>query len=137
RIGVIISLAHDCLSSLQRLAAFARHAGDAHGLDDQRLRAFERDAEELERVAEALQTRLGYAQDGALGFITSSQNHALRPPRVPTILFMPPTLISSIFGMNFVTLGWIHEGWGPDASFALMLIAPAVLYALAKWRRWF
>jgi magnesium transporter len=137
RIGVIISLAHDSLSSLQRLAAFARHAGKEHGLDDQRLSAFERDAEELERVAEALQTRLGYAQDGALGFISSSQNDVLRTLAIATILFMPPTLISSIFGMNFVTLGWIHEGWGPSASFALMLLTPAALYAVAKWRRWF
>src|SRR5262249_4251955 len=101
RVGAIIALAHDSLSSLHRLSAYARHAGEPHGLQPQRLTAFERDAEELERVAEALQGRLGYAQDGALGFITSSQNDVLRTLAIATILFMPPTLISSIFGMNF------------------------------------
>ena len=105
---------------------------EPYGLQPQRLNAFERDAEELERVAEALQTRLGYAQDGALGLITSSQNDVLRTLAIATILFMPPTLISSIFGMNFVTLGWIHEGWGPDAGFALMLLRRPRSIALAQ-----
>ena len=137
RIGVILSLAHDCLSSLQRLVVYARHAGKAYGLEADRLSPFQRDISELEHVAEALQTRLSYSQDAALGLIAASQNDVLRTLAIATILFMPPTLISSIFGMNFTHMTWFAAPWGSDVAILMMIAAPIALYALAKWRRWF
>jgi magnesium transporter len=137
RIGVLISMSHDCLSSLQRLVVYARHAGRDFGFEASRLSAFQRDVEELERVAEALQTRLSYHQDAALGFINSAQNDVLRTLAIATIAFMPPTLISSIFGMNFEAMTWFKTGWGPWVGFLLMFLAPAALFAIAKWRKWF
>ena len=137
RIGAVISLTHDCLSSMQRLIVYAKQSCADYGLDAARLDVFLRDVGELERVAEALQTRLGYHQDAALGFITSAQNDVLRTLAVATILFMPPTLISSIFGMNFTHMTWFNAPWGSDVGFLLMIIAPIALYAVAKWRRWF
>lgn len=137
RVGGLVSMTHECLSSLQRLIVYARHHGKAYGFDNARLGAFQRDAEELERVAEALQTRLSYHQDAALGFINSTQNDVLRTLAIATIAFMPPTLISSMFGMNFVHMTWFRAPWGPWVGMGMMLIAPAALFAAAKWRRWF
>jgi magnesium transporter len=56
---------------------------------------------------------------------------------VATIAFVPPTLIASIFGMNFRAMFWINEPWGAPAALLLMVAAPAALFSLAKWRRWF
>jgi magnesium transporter len=137
RVGGLVSMTHECLSSLQRLAVYARHAGKAYGFDNARLGAFVRDAEELERVAEALQQRLSYHQDAALGFISLTQNDVLRTLAIATIAFMPPTLIASIFGMNFQHMTWFAAPWGPWVGAGLMVIAPLALFALAKWRRWF
>jgi magnesium transporter len=137
RVGGLVSMTHECLSSLQRLAVYARHAGKAYGFENARLGAFARDAEELERVAEALQTRLSYHQDAALGFINSTQNDVLRTLAIATIAFMPPTLISSIFGMNFQHMTWFSTPWGPWVGAALMIVAPVALFTVAKWRRWF
>lgn len=137
RVGGLVSMTHECLSSLQRLAVYARHAGKTYGFDNARLGAFLRDTEELERVAEALQQRLGYHQDAALGFISSTQNDVLRTLAIATIAFMPPTLIASIFGMNFQHMTWFSAPWGPWVGGGLMLIAPIALFVVAKWRRWF
>ena len=137
RIGGLTSLCHESLSSLQRLAAFADHLCDKHGLDQARLRVLHRDVNELERVAEVLQQRLAFLQDAALGLINASQTDVLKALSVATIVFVPPTLIASIFGMNFEAMTWFKHAWGPWAGFALMLAAPAALIGLAKWRRWF
>jgi magnesium transporter len=137
RIGALSALAHESLSSMQRLLAYARLAKDRHGLDDTRLSAMGRDVAELERIAEALQPRLSFLQDATLGLINAAQTNVLKALSLATIAFIPPTLIASIFGMNFEAMTWFKHEWGPWVGFLLMLIAPAVLFAIAKWRRWF
>jgi Mg2+ and Co2+ transporter CorA len=39
--------------------------------------------------------------------------------------------------MNFKAMTWFQDGWGPFAAFAMMLLAPVALFAIAKWRKWF
>ncbi len=137
RVGALAALSHDSLASLQRLIVFARAAKDRHGLDDKRLAALARDAGELERIAEALQPRLSFLQDATLGLINAAQTNVLKALSVATMAFIPPTLIASIFGMNFEAMTWFKTGWGPWVGFLLMLLAPAILFAIAKWRKWF
>lgn len=137
RVGGVTALSRDSLSSLQRLFAFASPHGQGYGLDKRRLNALQRDVGELERAAEALQTRIAYLQDAALGLISSTQTDVLKALSLATIAFVPATLIASIFGMNFVHMTWFREPWGPWIGFLLMLLAPGILFGIAKWRRWF
>src|SRR5690606_38216546 len=62
RIGLLTALAHDSLTSLQRLLAYTRSLTNNHGLDPGKLQALERDIAELERAAESLQIRISYLQ---------------------------------------------------------------------------
>ncbi|HYD87220.1 MAG TPA: CorA family divalent cation transporter [Vitreimonas sp.] len=137
RIGALSALAHDSLSSMQRLLVYARAAKGKHGLDAARVAALGRDVGELERIAEQMQPRLSNLQDAMLGLINAQQTNVLKALSLATIAFVPPTLIASIFGMNFDAMTWFRESWGPWVGIALMLIAPAALFAIAKWRRWF
>ncbi len=137
RVGAFAALAHDSLASLQRLAAYARATKDRHGLDDKRLSALTRDLSELERIAEAMQPRLSFLQDATLGLINAAQTNVLKALSLATIAFVPPTLIASVFGMNFDHMTWFRESWGPWVGVLLMLAAPAALFGIAKWRRWF
>lgn len=137
RIGLLTALAHDSLTSLQRLLAYPRSLADKHGLDPGKLQALERDIAELERTAESLQMRISYLQDAALGLINSTQTDVLKALSLATIAFVPPTLIASIFGMNFSAMTWFQAPWGPWAAMLLMAIAPAALFGVAKWRGWF
>lgn len=137
RVGAFAALAHDSLSSLQRLCVYARAAKDRHGMDDKRLAALARDVGELERIAEALQPRLAYLQDATLGLINAAQTNVLKALSLATIAFVPPTLIASIFGMNFRAMTWFDAPWGPWVAALLIVTAPAALFAIAKWRKWF
>jgi len=136
-IGAIAALAHDSLSSLQRLLVYARAMKGRYGLTDSRVSALARDVNELERIAETMQPRLSYLQDAMLGLINAAQTNVLKALSLATIAFVPPTLIASIFGMNFEAMTWFHEPWGPWVGVAMMILAPAILFAIAKWRRWF
>ncbi len=136
-IGTLVSQALDSLSSLQQLYAYADGACDRHGIDRGRLTAIRRDAQQLERTGAALQDRLTFLLDAAVGLVSASQNEILKALSVGTIAFVPPTLVASIFGMNFTHMTWFERSWGPWIGFGLMVAAPAALFALAKWRRWF
>jgi magnesium transporter len=137
RIGALAALAHDSLSSMQRLFVYARASKNKYGLGDARLPALARDVAELERIAEQMQPRLSYLQDAVLGLINATQTNVLKALSLATIAFVPPTLIASIFGMNFDYMTWFRAPWGPWVGVAMMFTAPAVLFAIAKWRRWF
>jgi magnesium transporter len=137
RIGALAALAHDSLVSMQRLLVYARASKGKYGLVDSRLSALARDVAELERIAEQMQPRLSYLQAAVLGLINAAQTNVLKALSLATIAFVPPTLIASIFGMNFDHMTWFRASWGPWVGVALMFAAPAALFAIAKWRRWF
>ena len=137
RIGALAAISHDSLSSLQRLLVYARASKGKHGLDVARISALARDVGELERIAETMQPRLSYLQDALLGLINATQTNVLKALSLATIAFVPPTLIASIFGMNFEAMTWFKEPWGPWVGVAMMFAAPCVLLGIAKWRRWF
>jgi magnesium transporter len=137
RIGALAAMAHDSLVSMQRLLVYARAAKGKYGLDPARVSALARDVGELERIAETMQPRLSFLQDALLGLINAAQTNVLKALSLATIAFVPPTLIASIFGMNFDAMTWFREPWGPWVGVAMMFAAPAVLFGIAKWRRWF
>ena len=137
RIGALGALAHDSLSSMQRLLVYSRASKGKYGLDNTRISALARDVGELERIAEQMQPRLSFLQDAMLGLINAAQTNVLKALSLATIAFVPPTLIASIFGMNFDGMTWFREPWGPWVGVAMMFAAPAILFGIAKWRRWF
>lgn len=136
-IGSLLSQALDSLSSVKQLVNYAAAAADRCGLDKERLNSMRRDAQEVERAGLALQERLVFLLDAAVGLVSVNQNEILKALSVATIAFVPPTLIASVFGMNFEHMTWFKEPWGPWIGFGLMLAAPAALFGLAKWRKWF
>ncbi|MBU6372622.1 MAG: hypothetical protein KJS97_07820 [Alphaproteobacteria bacterium] len=137
RLGALSAMAHDSLSSLQRLAAYAAHVCAPYGVDPERMAALARDIEQLERVCEAQQEQLTFLLDATLGLVGAAQNTALTAISIATILFVPPTLIASIFGMNFEAMTWFKAAWGPPVAFTLMAVTSFGLLAVARWRRWF
>jgi magnesium transporter len=135
--GTRAAIAHESLSSLSRLCAFVAELCAKYSLPEPAIKAIARDVTELERQAEALQGHVGFLMEAALGLTAASQNNALRALALATIALTPATLIASIFGMNFQALAWLEKDWGPWAALALMIAAPGVLFAIARWRKWF
>lgn len=136
QLGNLITLGRDSLVSLERLFAFAGHKCDNHGLPGDRLAALARDAAQLDRSGDAFQDHLVFLLDAVLGLVAANQNIALQRLSVAAMVFVPSTLIASIFGMNFEAMNWFKAPWGPWAAFAMMAAGSLCAYLVARWRRW-
>lgn len=135
--GSRTALSHESLTSLHRLCLFSSAVCASHGVARERFEALLGDIRELERQADSLQAHVGFLLQAALGLVGASQNDVLRAVALATIAFAPPTLVASIFGMNFTGITWFHEPWGAWAAGALMLAAPLGLFIVARLRGWF
>lgn len=90
--------------------------------------------------------RLDYLQDNALGLINIEQNEIVKILSVAAVIFMPPTLIASIYGMNFKVmpeLDWTWtapNGWIVPAGYFfaifLMLLVTFFTYWFFRYKKW-
>lgn len=94
------------------------------------------DIEALEVHAEFLDSRLALASGATLGTIDLSQNTTVRIVSVVAVLFLPPTLIASIYGMNFAFMPELALKWGYPAALGLMVASAMITWAVFRWKRW-
>jgi magnesium transporter len=79
---------------------------------------------------------LTFQLDASLGLISIEQNAAMKLFSWVAIVFLPPTLIAGIFGMNFHYMPELDERWGYPMSLALMVSSAVVPLAILKRRGW-
>ena len=89
--------------------------------------------------------RLDYIQDSALGLINIEQNEVVKIFSVAAVVFMPATLVASIYGMNFKfmpELEWVWEvnGWtipvGDLFAIGLMILASGLTMGYFRYKKW-
>ncbi len=99
-------------------------------------RAQMRDVQALEVHADFLGGRVSLAVDTTLGLINLQQNNTVRILSVVAALFLPPTLIASIYGMNFTNMPELDQPWG--YAFALILMGGTTLgtWLFLRWKGW-
>jgi magnesium transporter len=80
--------------------------------------------------------RLDYLQDTFLGYVNIEQNKIIKIFTIVSVIFMPPTLIASIYGMNFSFMPELDKKWGyPIAILSMVLSSMCILYYFKK-RKW-
>lgn len=116
------------LSGLARLFAFLgpddRFEKDAEIREH--LRSLGRDAASLITHAQAVAASINFQLSAALGLINIEQSLIIKIFSVASVCFLPPTLIASIYGMNFKDMPELAEPWGYPAAVVAM-VAAAVL----------
>ena len=90
--------------------------------------------------------RLDYIQDSALGLINIEQNEVVKIFSVAAVVFMPATLVASIYGMNFrimPELEWVYtlpNGWdlplGYIFAIGLMILASGLTMGYFRYKKW-
>ncbi|PZO63304.1 MAG: magnesium transporter [Paracoccus denitrificans] len=127
------------LLSLERLLAFYGVGLDAqHTNDNVRpvIKGLQRDIQALEVHAEFLSGRGSMLLDATLGMINLQQNDTSRILSVVAALFLPPTLIASVYGMNFENMPEVHSRWGYVWALGLMVGTSLGTYLLLRIKRW-
>jgi magnesium transporter len=137
--GDLNSRARESLVSLGRLLMFVQQTSVADMSNDQRnrFRSISRDVVSLSDHASFLGTKISFLLEATLGLISVEQNNIIKIFSVAAVLFLPPTLIASIYGMNFHLLPDLPGRYGNFLfSIGLMIASMGVTYALFKRKGW-
>lgn len=100
------------------------------------VRAALRDLVALTEHADFVATRMGQISDAALGMITLDQNATARILSVVAALFLPPTLIASLYGMNFQHMPELASPYGYPIVLGGMAASALLTFLYFKWRKW-
>ncbi|MCQ0971203.1 magnesium transporter CorA family protein [Paracoccus sp. TK19116] len=95
-----------------------------------------RDIQSVELHADFLSGRVSLTLDATLGLINLEQNATVRILSVVAALFLPPTLIASIYGMNFTNMPELDQPWGYPMSLGLMAGSALLTFLFLKWKKW-
>jgi magnesium transporter len=100
------------------------------------VKSMQRDVVSLADHATYLSNKITFLLDALLGSVSIRQNDIIKIFSVAAVVFMPPTLVASIYGMNFKHMPELEWYYGYPLAIVLMIAAAVGPYLFFKWRKW-
>ena len=139
RKGDLTSKVRESLVSIGRLVLFLANEADGMKWPKEmrsQLKSMQRDVQSLSDHASYLGNKVTFLLDAMIGVMSVEQNNIIKLFSVAAVVLMPPTLIASIYGMNFKHMPELDWSFGYPLAIVLMLIAAVLPYWFFKWKRW-
>jgi magnesium transporter len=139
REGEIASLARESAYSLGRLLTFLTHAANERKEDKllkARIRTAARDVQSLTDHVTFLSGKIVFLLDATLGMINIQQNDIIKIFSVAAVVFLPPTLVASVYGMNFHDMPELSWVFGYPFAIMLMVLCAVLPYFYFKRKGW-
>jgi magnesium transporter len=95
-----------------------------------------RDITALEVHADYLAGRVAMTTDATLGMINLGQAQTTKIVSVVAVVFLPPTMVATVYGMNFEVMPELSWAWGYPMALGVMLASAVGAWAYFKWRGW-
>jgi magnesium transporter len=95
-----------------------------------------RDIDSLDSHTAFLFDKINFLMDATVGFININQNKIIKIFSVASVALLPPTLIASIYGMNFQYMPELSQTWGYPFAIALMVSSAVVPMWYFRRRGW-
>jgi magnesium transporter len=137
--GDINARAQESALSLDRLLTYFAHVVRERKDDPHiatRIEVAHRDTGSLMEHMRFLSTRIAFLLDATLGMITTEQNQIIKLFSVAAVMMMPPTLIASIYGMNFKHMPELNWEWGYPAAVLGMIISAVIPFIYFRRKGW-
>ena len=139
REGDALGIVRESLVGFNRLVGY--HHGMGHvgrgAIDaDGRIRTIQRDVAALSDHATFLGSKIQFLLDATLGLISVEQNQIIKIFSIAAVCLMPPTLVASVYGMNFKHIPELDFEWGYPMALVMMLItgiAPVWYFKRKGW----
>ena len=125
-----------CLMDTQRALNFLVRKARLPGNQLEQAREILRDIESLLPHNESLFQRVNFLMQAAMGFINIEQNRIIKIFSVVSVVFLPPTLVASSYGMNFDFMPELRWSFGYPAAIGLMILAGLAPYLYFKRKNW-
>jgi magnesium transporter len=132
------SLIEEALLSLSRGVAYldsqlgAKIEASVHAQFDR----IKRDVDSLSAHESRLSDKIQFLLDASLGLIGVEQNDIFKVLTVVTVIGVPPTLIASMYGMNFKNIPEYDWTYGYEWGLFLIFFTAFVPYMWFRWKRW-
>ncbi|TPE60191.1 magnesium transporter [Sandaracinobacter neustonicus] len=151
RIGTtqfVLNKVHDSLVTLARATNFLQVGTtetDGNGKSQlsridkvgrEQLKSVARDVASLSENCSYLTSHTGFLLDAALGRISIEQNAIVKIFSVAAVIFLPPTLVASVYGMNFVHMPELEWVGGYPMALGLMVLSAVLPYLWFKSKGW-
>ena len=139
RKGDLTSKVRESLVSIGRLVTFLSAVVEGVKLSKdmrEQLKTMQRDVASLTDHASYLSGKITFVLDAMLGVVNLEQNNIIKLFSVMAVVLMPPTLIASIYGMNFKSMPELEWAHGYPMALVLMLICAIVPYYIFKLKKW-
>lgn len=134
----LVTKVRDSLVSLGRLISFFMAAQDEKPDRDLRehARSLARDVQSLSDHASYISSNTSFLLEASLGLINLEQNEIIKIFSVAAVMFLPPTLVASIYGMNFDFMPELKWPLGYPFAIVLMIASAAIPYYYFRRRGW-
>jgi magnesium transporter len=136
--GARASRARDILLGLQRIVPFVG-APHREWIPEQiweHLRTVSTDITSLTEYENHLAGKIQFLLDAVLGLINTKQNEIFTVLTVVSVVGIPPTLVASIYGMNFKNMPELSWAYGYQWGLALIALSTILPILWFKWRGW-
>jgi magnesium transporter len=95
-----------------------------------------RDIESLNGHTGFISDKINFLMDALLGMINLEQNKIIKIFSIAAVVFLPPTLVASVYGMNFDIMPELRWPWGYPSALLLMIFAGAAPYLYFRRKGW-
>jgi magnesium transporter len=138
RCSDVISRVRESLASLGRLISFFTGAKRDLPVDRvEQWRTLQQDLQALADHASFMSQKVNFLLDATLGLINIEQNAIIKIFTVAAVLFLPPTVVGTIYGMNFEHMPELKWSLGYPLAIAIMILSAVLPYQYFKRRGWF
>jgi magnesium transporter len=136
--GERLSQMRNRVVGLQRIVPFAAEPPRAWIPDGvrSRLRVVQGDLASLADYENHLSGKVQFLLDAVLGFINTRQNDIFAVLTIVSVVGIPPTLVASIYGMNFKNMPELDWAWGYPFGLGMIFLSTIVPLLWFKWRGW-
>ena len=137
--GDLTSKVRESLVSLGRLLLLL--ANEAEGMrwpKDTRLQliSMQRDVQSLSDHATYLTNKITFLLDAMLGVVTIEQNNIIKIFSIAAVALMPPTLVGTIYGMNFKSMPELAGSFGYPMAIIRRIVSAVLPFFIFKWKKW-
>ncbi len=123
-------------SFIDKQRAISSLMKSSHFNNDARLKMVMKDIQTMLSYISFVFARLDYLQNTLLGMINMQQNKTIKIFTIVAVVFMPPTLIASIIGMNFRLMPELNWTFGYPLAIVLIIGSSLITLFVFKKRKW-
>lgn len=131
-----VMLLHQTTTEKQRIVSSLIRIPEFNKIENERLKIIMKDIASLLQHSQFSSERLEYMQNTFLGLVNIEQNQVIKIFTVVTVIFMPPTLIASIYGMNFDFMPELAWRAGYPFAVGLMVFSSMVFLWYFRRKKW-